>query len=76
MQVYDHSKNGDYEQWMRKDDNTPQEESYTTLKAKTDMIQKQQEQIDELKETIKNLDLLLKDIHDNPREFFKELLNK
>ena len=38
MRIYDHNKSKDFEDWMKRKDDTPQEESYTTLKAKTDEI--------------------------------------
>lgn len=39
MKVYDHNKSKDFEDWMKRKDDTPQEDSYTTLKAKTDEIE-------------------------------------
>jgi len=76
MQTYDHNKNDDFEDWMKRKDDTPQEESYTTLKAKTDEIEILKKQVSELLETQKNLDLLLADIHNNPKDFFEKLSNK
>lgn len=39
MKVYDHNKSADFEDWMKRKDDTPQEDSYLTLKAKTDEIE-------------------------------------